>query len=329
MSWWVIALASLTSATVEAPLVRLDVVAGEPGVSAERIGALRTWLRAALEKEGVVFDEQSTELPARYGTASRLVVELREGEWRVWRGEAKENALVVDAEDFELASLETLHHASLLLSDAASAESTPSTPVAPETPPSVQPTPPAAPSPPVSDAGVDFNLRSPIAQPFQRQWWTNLTMGAVVSTRTAPLAQLVGTVLLSPQWGASLAFGASYSGSIEPVDSSWVLALWDFEVTAGPVLTLPLGQHFRFNAGVRAGLGVHMSHFTGETWEIRPYGLAKLPLGVVYQTPDWRLGLCAEVAASPASFTHRVFESPVWNSEHLYASALATWGSKW
>jgi len=47
-------LASVTSLATPPPPVRLDVVAVD-GMSETRVSELRTWLRAALEKEGVTF----------------------------------------------------------------------------------------------------------------------------------------------------------------------------------------------------------------------------------------------------------------------------------
>ncbi len=319
-------LASVTGLASVPPPVRLDVVAGD-GASPAQVAELRAWLQAALEKEGISFvGANAAPLPGEW--VRLLVVELGDGQWRVWTAQAPDAVVAIDARDYAVASLEALHQASLLLKEhtvaepegpiavsAELAEGAPVTQVAAQ-PQAERPELPA-------DVGLDPDPEP--AVPVQ-QTWLDVNLGFVVSGRSNFVLGLGGSMYRSPHWGVLAGASVHHVSDFVSFDNSWNLSIWNYRASAGPLFTLPLGERLRFNTAVEVGLLVHSYAFTGEGWDARLNALARVPLAFVYQGRDWRAGIAVDVTLNSATFTHRVFDVPVWETERLSAAMTVSLG---
>lgn len=322
-------LASVTGLVTPLPSVRLDVVAAD-GVSQARVSELRIWLQSALEKEGVTFTSPDSRAVSDGGTARLLVLELREGQWRVWTAEAPNEAVAIDASDFAVASLEALHQASLLLAPkqepGASAESADFAAGAPVGGAPAQ-TPRAA---PVARTHLpqDVGLSDADIAAHARALWLDVNVGIVVSERANFVLGLGGARFLTENWGAAVDLAVHHVSDFTSFDDSWNLSIWDYRVSAGPMFSVALSERLRFNTGLRVGLTIHTYDFTDEAWGVRVNALANAPLAFSYQSNDWRCGLTGNVAFNSATFTHRVFGEQVWETEQLNAGLMASLGRR-
>lgn len=349
MSWWALWLANVTASPIDAPPVTIDVVAVEAGVPATRAQELRDWLRSALEKEGVVLASNEPSASSN-GAARHLVVHLTEGEWRLWSADAPARVTTVDASDYALAALETLHQAELLLGHVAAepagpvmvnaelaagselGSSSPSAAALNAASPTAVPPNPDSKGPrtraPRDEFGDPWSAAAHTTPPFDREWWGDLGFGFVATDRLNIVGELGGSVFLAPNWGVFGTASVRHVSDFAPFDGSWTLALWDYHLDLGPMLAIPVGETFRLVTGVKVGLGLHTFTFTGEGTDARLKGLATLPLAFTFQHPRIRVGLRGEFTFSTASFTHRVFDMPVWQTERLNATLLAFLGTR-
>lgn len=338
VSWWALWLANVTASPVDAPPVTLEVIAVSTAVPEARATELRDWLRSALEKEGVVFASAEPPAPGNVATR-RLVVQMASAEWRVWNADAPDEIAVVDADDYALASLETLHQAEVLLGHA---PPDPAGPVMVNSELAAGSELDAKANAALPGPGLDEQTKPPIQAKFDdpwsakayttpvfaREWWADVGFGFVATSRFNVAAELGSSVFLAPNWGVFGTVSARHVSDFSPFDGSWTLELWDYQLDVGPMLAIPVGETFRLITGVKVGLGLHTFSFTGEESDSRLKGLATLPLAFTFQHPRIRVGLRGEFAFSTATFTHRVFDIPVWQTERLNATLLAFLGGR-
>lgn len=340
VSWWALWLANVTASPSDAPPVTLEVIAVSAAIPTARASELRDWLRSALEKEGVVFAATEPTPPSDAATR-RLVVQMTGAEWRVWRADAPDEIAVIEAGDYALASLETLHQAELLLGHAppepagpvmvnadlaaGSELGAPSADAAlPRSGLDEQPKPTA----PRDTFGDPWSAKAYTTPAFERQWWADVGVGFVATSRFNVVAELNGSVFLASNWGVFGTASVRHVSDFSPFDGSWTLALWDYQLDVGPMLAVPVGDTFKLITGVKVGLGLHTYSFTDEDSDSRLKGVATLPLAFTFQHPRIRLGIRGEFAFSTATFTHRVFDVPVWQTERLNATLVAFLGAR-
>jgi hypothetical protein len=329
VSWWAMCLASVTGMAAAPLPVRLDVVAVDVASQAH-VSELRAWLQAALEQEGVRLIPYTSRARAMGEPVRLLVVELREGQWRVWTAEAPDAAVAIDASDYSLASLEALHQASLLLKeqsvtqvDGPATESAEFAAGAPVNNTSSAPKNDVAKATLPKDVGLDEAFAPAVPA---RQLWVDVNLGFVVSGRTNLIFGLDGALYQTPNWGAVANIGVHHVTDFSSFDESWNLSIWNYRVSAGPMFSVPLGERLRFSTALEVGMLVHTYDFTGEGWGARVNALANVPLAFAYQGRDWRGGITGNILMNSATFTHRVFGAEVWETEQLSAVLMASVG---
>lgn len=338
VSWLAMLLASVTGLAPSPPPVRLEVVAVDADASPVRATELRGWLQSSLEKEGVRFTsaaENPDEGPVRV-----IVVEVSRGQWRLWSAEAPDAAVSIDASDHSVASLEALHQASLLLQEsttgaAAGVEAGKATdspefaqgaPVGDVNVPQENSKPNVERATSPKDSTLDVGFRRD--EPFQRHAWVDVNLGSVVSERTNFVLGLSGALFRTPNWGGVVNLGLHHVSDFVGVDGSWELSLWNYRLGAGPMVSIPLSERLRFTTALELGVLVHTYQFTGEAWDARLNGQANVPLAFSVQGRNWRFGVTANLTLNTATFTHRVFGSPVWQTEQLTAALMASLGRR-
>jgi hypothetical protein len=329
-------LASVTGLATTPLPVRLDVVAVD-AASRAHAPQLHAWLRAALEKEGVVFTSLTSPASIEGEPAQLLIVELRENQWRVWTAAEPDAVVAIDASDYAVASLEALHQASLLLEERASStldgpatESAAFAAGAPiDTKSNAPSTAPASSGPKLTlptDLGLEGSESDLSGSP--RPWWVDVNLGFAVSERANFVLGLDGAMFQTPNWGGIVNLGVHHVSDFSSFDQSWELSIWDYRVSAGPMFSVPLTEKLRFNTALEVGLTIHTYDFTGEGWDARVNALANVPLAFSYQGRDWRFGLTANVTLNSATFSHQVFGMPVWQTEQLNAAFMASFGRR-
>lgn len=335
MSWWAMWLASMTGLLTPPP-VRLEVVAVDEASQAD-VTELRAWLQSALEKEGLSFTSHAHD--GVDGPASRaFVVELGKEQWRIWATGTE--AITIEASDFAVASLETLHQASLLLRPDASpstvhtleiAEFAEGAPV--ESPGEVSSdahdAPRAGTSSPSAGLPRDVGLRPHRnSTSFASGVWLDLNVGSRISQRSNFVVGVCGAMFRTPNWGAVAHLDVHHVSDFAALNGTWNLGIWDYRLSAGPMFSLPLSERLRFNTAVEIGVTLHTFNFTNEGWGTRVNAQGSVPLEFSYQGPTWRFGLSANVTFNTATFTHRVFGAPVWETERWSSALLASLGKR-